>query len=184
MQDMPRNAHEVEAGHATPLKAVRAHCVACCNGSFVQVKLCAARSCPLSPFRHGRRPTTEDKSAVAGRQLYPQERGLTGDDFKGTALRAIRLRCLDCSGNSDGAVRSCEFAPGHPEPCALHPYRLGRNPNIKRTDEWKAAAAERLALARAAALPNPIETPDLFGDRQSGGGISAGPGPPEIPSAL
>jgi hypothetical protein len=187
-QSMQGDAHEfdVETSHPTPLKVVRAHCVACCNGSFVEVKLCPAKSCPLWPFRHGHRPTAEDKAAVADRQLYPHERGLKGDDFQGTALRAIRLRCLDCSGNSDGAVRSCEFAPDHPEPCALHPYRLGRNPNIKRSDEWKTAAAERLALARAAALPNPIETPALFAGRQSGGGLcrSRPPENSECPIAL
>ena len=99
-----------------PLKAVRAHCLWCCNGSFNEVKLCVAKSCPLWPFRHGHRPTAEDRSAVADRQLYPQERDLTGAAFHGTALRAIRRRCIDCSGNSDGEVRSCRFGPDHPAP--------------------------------------------------------------------
>jgi hypothetical protein len=171
MQDMPCDAREVgiEASHPTPLKAVRQHCVACCNGSFSEVKLCAAKSCPLWSFRLGHRPTAAERTAAADQQLHPQERNVTGTAFPGAALRATRLRCLDCSGNSDSAVRSCEFGPDHTEPCDLHPFRLGRNPNIKRSDEWKAAAAERLALARAAALPDPIETPDLFSDRQSAG---------------
>src|SRR5262245_44525898 len=124
-----------------------------------------AKSCPLWPFRHGYRPTAEDKTAVTNRPLYPQERCATAG--AGTTLRAIRLRCLDCSGNRGDAARSCEFGPNHPEPCALHPYRLGRNPNIKRSQEWKAAAAQRLRLARAVArLQDPIEAPDVLSDRR------------------
>ena len=68
-------------------------------------------------------------------------------------------------GNGDVEVRSCKFGPDHPTPCGLHPFRLGRNPNISRSAEWKQAAAERLARANVAALPTkPIETPDLMGD--------------------
>ena len=165
--DMPCDAHELETTYLTPLKAVRQHCLSCCNGSFLEINLCSAKSCPLWPFRHGRRRTAEDKSAVVDWQLHPQERDLTGNKFRGTGLRAIRLRCLDCSGNSDGAVRSCRFGPGHPDACTLHPYRLGGNPNIKRSDEWKAKAAERLVFARAAASANPIETSDHLSDRGS-----------------
>ena len=153
-----------------PLMAVRAHCLWCCNGSFTEIKLCPAKACPLWPFRHGHRPTAEDRSAVADRRLHPHERDLTGAAFHGTALRGIRRRCIDCSGNSDGEVRLCRFGPDHPEPCDLHPYRLGRNPNIKRSATWKAAAAERLARARAAAPQYPIETPDLLGGQASAGG--------------
>jgi hypothetical protein len=106
-----------------PLKAVRKHCLWCCNGSFAEVKLCAAKSCPLWPFRHGHRP--------------PDSRGAA---FLGTSLRAIRRRCIDCSGN-----------------------------------EWKATAAERLALARAAAPKKPIETPHLLNDQCSArGGVLLG----------
>jgi hypothetical protein len=156
---------DTEGGHATPLKAVRRHCLSCCNGSSSEVRLCPAKACPLWPFRHGHRPNAEDKAAVADRQLCPLERDLTGGTFLGSALRAVRLRCVDCSGNSDVEVRACNFGPGHPTPCDLHPFRLGRNPNINRSDEWKRAAAERLALANVAALPTkPIETPDSMSD--------------------
>jgi hypothetical protein len=183
-QGMASDVYEPETSYPTPLKAVRQHCLWCCNGSFVEVNLCSAKSCPLWPFRHGRRPTSEDKSAVVNWQLHPQERDLTGSDFHGTGLRAIRLRCLDCSGNSDGAVRSCGFGPDHRDACALHPYRLGRNPNIKRSEEWKAAAAERLWLARAARAAKLYRDPELFGEGQSPGGNSAVQTTPEIPSAL
>src|SRR5262245_24278640 len=160
-QDVQCDARDVETIYCTPLTAVRRHCLWCCNGSFVEVKLCRAKVCPLWPFRHGRRPTERDKSEVADRRLHPQECDLTGHDFQGTARRAIRLRCLDCSGNSHVEVRTCKFGSDRPEPCTLHPYRLGQNPNIKRSEEWKAAAAERLGFARAVAAPKkkPIETP-------------------------
>jgi hypothetical protein len=172
-QDMP------ETNYSAPLKAVRQHCVSCCNGSFVEVNLCSAKSCPLWPFRHGHRPTAENKSAVVDRQLHPQERDLTGSAFHGTGLRAIRMRCLDCSGNSDGAVRSCRFGPGHGDACALHPYRLGRNPNIKRSGEWRTAAAERLSLARAARGAKLYRDPARFGGGQSPGGNMPVQTPPE-----
>ena len=173
---MSHNIHEVETGRVTPLKAVRLHCLSCCNGSANEVRLCPTKACPLWPFRHGYRPNAEDRATVAGRQVYPQEHHLMVSNFQVTALRAIRLRCLDCSGNSRGAVRSCDFGPEHRTPCDLHPYRLGRNPNIKRSDEWKAGAAERLASARAAAAPKrPVETPDLLSDRRSErGGVPDG----------
>ena len=180
MQDIPLDVHETETktGHATPLKAVRRHCLSCCNGSSNEVKLCSAKSCPLWPFRHGHRPSAEDRAAVADRQLYPLERDLTGATFDGSALRAIRLRCIDCSGNSDVEVRACNFGPGHPTRCDLHPFRLGRNPNISHSLEWKQAAAERLALVRVAALPaKPSQNPISLGD-QGPEGVGAGKGHP------
>jgi hypothetical protein len=166
MQDIPLDAHETETrtGRATPLRAVRQHCLMCCNGSSSEVRLCPAKACPLWPFRHGHRPKADDRVAIADRQLYPLERDLTGATFRGSALRAIRRRCTDCSAG-DAEARACNFGPDHPVPCSLHPYRLGRNPNINRSDEWKRAAAERLARAHVAALPaKPIETPDSMGE--------------------
>jgi hypothetical protein len=63
----------------------------------------------------------------------PPERELTGKDFNdsgGTALRALRLRCLDCSGASRNEVDNCQFGPDHPtNPCDLHTFRFGKNPN-------------------------------------------------------
>jgi hypothetical protein len=38
-------------------------------------------------------------------------------------IKAIRAKCLDCSGGNDAEVRKC-VAPG----CALWPFRMGVNP--------------------------------------------------------
>lgn len=38
----------------TPLCALRAYCVWCCDGSYQEVRLCPVRSCPLWPWRMGR----------------------------------------------------------------------------------------------------------------------------------
>jgi hypothetical protein len=179
-QDMLQDVHDAdtEGGHATPLKAVRRHCLSCCNGSPSEVRLCPAKACPLWPFRHGHRPSAEDRVTVADQHLYPLERDLTGATFQGSALRAIRLRCVDCSGNSDVEVRACKFGPSHPTTCDLHSFRLGRNPNISHSLEWKQAAAERLVLARAAALPaKPSQNPISFHD-QGAEGVGAGKGRP------
>lgn len=64
-----------------------------------------------------------------------------------TAIKAIRQKCLDCSGESMLEVRTCEI-----KTCPLHPFRMGKNPNIGRREmdaETRAAVNERLAKARA-----------------------------------
>lgn len=61
-------------------------------------------------------------------------------------VKAIREFCLDCCGDSSAAVKECTSSN-----CALHPFRLGKNPyRTKRemTDEQKEAAKIRLAEAR------------------------------------
>ena len=44
-----------------------------------------------------------------------------------TPIKAIRAKCLDCSCESYKEVKECSI----PE-CPLYPYRLGKNPYIKR----------------------------------------------------
>lgn len=39
-------------------------------------------------------------------------------------LRSIRLKCLDCCAGNAKEVRECRVGR-----CALHPFRLGTNPN-------------------------------------------------------
>jgi len=40
-----------------------------------------------------------------------------------TPIKAIRAKCLDCSGNQVKEVRNCSV-----KDCSLHPYRMGRRP--------------------------------------------------------
>ena len=62
-------------------------------------------------------------------------------------LRAIRAKCIDCSGGSISEVRLCPC-----KRCPLWPFRNASNPFRTRTmtDEQKEAARDRLAMARAA----------------------------------
>ncbi len=40
----------------TPIKAIRAKCLDCCVGQFIEVKMCTCETCPLYPYRLGHRP--------------------------------------------------------------------------------------------------------------------------------
>ena len=40
-----------------------------------------------------------------------------------TPLKAIRAKCLDCSGGNGKEVRECRIIS-----CSLHPYRIGKRP--------------------------------------------------------
>jgi hypothetical protein len=63
-------------------------------------------------------------------------------------LRAVRAKCLDCSGGSAAEVSGCRVTA-----CPLYPFRLGRNP-------WRpdVSPAQREASRRnAAALANPVK---------------------------
>jgi hypothetical protein len=107
-------------------------------------------SCALWPYRFGKRSTAADKAAVGDRQVYPIERKLVS----ASGLKAIRKRCIDCSGANDAEVRVCAYGPDHAAPCALHPFRLATNPFLApRSPEWQRAAAERLAALKRPALP-------------------------------
>jgi hypothetical protein len=87
----------------SPLEAVRAECLSCCNGSAQEVRECTAKACPLWSLRFGHRLPDAPRSTVG----------------------VIREKCLDCSGGSRAEVRSCPFL----NKCALHPFRFGKNPN-------------------------------------------------------
>lgn len=59
-------------------------------------------------------------------------------------LRALRLRCIDCSGGSAAEVRGCEI-----EKCPAWPFRMGKNP-------WRAPQSEaQLAHSRTLASGRP-----------------------------
>ncbi len=40
----------------TPIKAIRAKCLDCSGGQYIEVKLCPIKDCTLYPYRMGRRP--------------------------------------------------------------------------------------------------------------------------------
>jgi hypothetical protein len=140
--DADNGCEGAETKSVTPLRSLRRYCLWCCKGKSHEVQLCPAKACPLWPFRFGHRPTLEDKAAVADVKLYPLERQLTGREFHengGTALKAIRRRCIDCSGGSPIGANGCEATD-----CALHPFRRGRNPNIVISEERRASMAAAL----------------------------------------
>lgn len=61
-------------------------------------------------------------------------------------IKSIRKYCLSCCLESEHEVKLCPD-----DECPLYPYRLGKNPNIKRremTDEQLAAARERMKKVR------------------------------------
>lgn len=75
---------------------------------------------------------------------------MTEEFKKKSPLRAIREKCIDCCCGSQHEVKICEVRS-----CALWPFRFGKNPfHAKRilSEEERAAIAERLHKARAAAL--------------------------------
>lgn len=61
-------------------------------------------------------------------------------------VKAIRLKCLDCSGGSSGEVEKCPITN-----CPLYPFRFGKNPfRTKRelTEEQKEILLEKLKKGR------------------------------------
>ena len=56
-------------------------------------------------------------------------------------LRAIKLKCLDCSTYTTNEIKECPV-----KNCPLYPFRLGKNPFRKRevTDEERQKMRERL----------------------------------------
>lgn len=144
---------ETADSRATPLKAIRLHCLWCCNGSPGEVRECVSRSCSLWLYRFGRRLTADEVAAVADVATHPSEQPLAqGALQEWTPLRAVRRRCLDCSGGSAAEVRICAFGPDHPRnPCSLHPHRMrGGSRREVLTAEGKAALRERMAALRPA----------------------------------
>ena len=63
-----------------------------------------------------------------------------------SALKAIRLKCLDCCCGSSYEVKLCTVSG-----CPLYPFREGHNPYIAKreyTDEQKEAIKARLSGSR------------------------------------
>lgn len=70
----------------------------------------------------------------------------TASTHASTPLKAIRHKCLDCSGDSADEVRKCVI----PE-CPLFPFRFGKNPfRTPMSEEQRKERGERLNRARLA----------------------------------
>ena len=56
-------------------------------------------------------------------------------------LRAIKLKCLDCSSYNTNEIKECPV-----KNCPLYPFRLGKNPFRKRelSDEERLKLSERM----------------------------------------
>ena len=63
-------------------------------------------------------------------------------------IRAIRAKCLDCSGGSHSEVAACLVTT-----CQLYPFRLGTNPWRAERSEAQQEASRR-ALAKAKSSPS------------------------------
>ena len=93
-------------GASGPRVAIRKHCLDCCE-TTTEVANCpkgpkSGDECSLWFCRRG--PTVKKERA-------------------GSALKAIRARCLDCMNGSGHMVRVCPT-----EECSLWPFRFGRKP--------------------------------------------------------
>jgi len=71
-------------------------------------------------------------------------------ECKTSPLKAIKEKCLDCCCGQKNEVKLCPV-----KECPLWPFRMGKNPFIKKrelTPEQREAAAQRLKKARETML--------------------------------
>ena len=71
---------------------------------------------------------TSSHIADAGEKVGSNPRSIAKSDLEAlghptSPIKAIRAKCLDCSGHNAAEVRKC---PAYD--CALWPYRMGSNP--------------------------------------------------------
>lgn len=59
----------------TPIKAIRAKCLDCSNGSAHEVKLCPVTRCPLYPYRLGKNPNYKPKDLTEEQREELRQRG-------------------------------------------------------------------------------------------------------------
>ena len=109
--------------HPSPLKAIRKHCLDCCLGQSIEVKLCGATGCPVHPLRHGKKVEAVN------------------------VLKTIRAKCAECSGDEQAkncTVEDCNLWPfrtGH------NPNRKGLGGNTEALNAWKAKHTAGIASA-------------------------------------
>lgn len=108
------------------------------------------------PRKHGAEIVETDIKEDGGSWSWTHREPITFPDFPyPTPLKAIRAVCLDCCGGSPKEVRFCQFSGIDSPACPLYPFRLGKNPFLKkrvlsddhkeklRKNAKKAAAAKR-----------------------------------------
>jgi hypothetical protein len=78
-----------------------------------------------------------------------------------TPMRAIRAKCLDCSGGSTKEVRLCPVTA-----CALWPYRMGRRPRASEEGGTYVPDFDATHGFEDESL-EPIESDDLEVDRRA-----------------
>lgn len=49
----------------SPLMAIRAKCLDCCCNIEAEVRKCTVKTCPIHPFRMGRKPTSKSPGSIA-----------------------------------------------------------------------------------------------------------------------
>ena len=80
-------------------------------------------------------------------EYTPEELEEYRDRYLKSPLRAIRMKCIDCSGYSANEVKLCTIPH-----CPLYEFRFGKKPERLRpqlTKEQRQAMAERLKRARS-----------------------------------
>jgi hypothetical protein len=105
--DGKQNAYDLP-----PLQAIRQRCLWCCKGSSQEVALCTAKACPSWSFRFGNKPADGIITEQGNTLLHPLEWRMTAAEFHAkwhSPLKAIKRKCLDCSGASKSGVRNCAF---------------------------------------------------------------------------
>ena len=60
-----------------------------------------------------------------------------------TPVKAIRKKCIDCSGGSLKEVRLCQVTE-----CELYPYRMGKRPDDETKDTLRALFLKNDELGR------------------------------------
>jgi hypothetical protein len=130
MKPLHKSVGEAPTKTTGPVKAVRKHCLDCCNGSANEVSLCGAsgsisgdrvrKGCPLWLFRFGHAPSADEVAKVANVPVHPEEYHACSP---ASSLSAIRLRCLDCVGGDPGEVAACTLIS-----CDLWEFRLRTAP--------------------------------------------------------
>ena len=58
----------------TPMKAIRLKCLDCSNGQYSEVRFCGVGTCPIYPYRMGKRPKPIDWEKEAEKERKRAEK--------------------------------------------------------------------------------------------------------------